>query len=282
MTNFKPKVFTDIDWNTLRSNALAQKGWQEKSPADWDKKACSFSSRNKSTEYVDLILSHLPLRSSFTVLDIGSGPGTLALPLARKVKSVTAIDFSHGMLNVIDELACREKIDNIKTVQCAWEDDWQQKGLQPHDIAIASRSMGVKDLKTALGKINSYGSRYVFLTDRVGATPFEERAFAALGREFSPGPDYIYTINMLYSLGIHPNVTVLKLQQDVVYDSMAEAINSYTWMFHDITPLERISLEKYLAGKIIHSEGDRLTIRRDSPPQWALISWEKTAEENFK
>jgi hypothetical protein len=63
---------------------------------------------------------------------------------------------------------------------------------------------------------------------------------------------------------------------------MAEAIKSYSWMFHDITPEEHLSLEKYLAGKIIHTEGDRLIIRRDSPPQWALIWWEKTAEKNFK
>lgn len=275
MTNFAPKTYADIDWAALRANALAQKGWQEKGPDEWDKKARSFAGRNKSAAYIDLVLAHMVLDSSFTVLDIGSGPGTLAIPLARKVQSVTAIDFSSVMLDTLEEIAREEAVENIRTVQCAWEDDWQEKGLQPHDIAIASRSMGVKDLPAALGKIDSYATRYVFLTDRVGSTPFEEGAFTALGRPFFPGPDYIYTLNTLYTMGIHPNVTILKLERDVPYPSMVDAMKSYSWMFGDITKTETLALERYLAGKIIHAEGEKVTIRRDSPPRWALIWWAK-------
>ncbi|MGB3209916.1 MAG: methyltransferase domain-containing protein [Desulforhopalus sp.] len=281
MTNAKLQLYADIDWATLRTNALSKKGWLEKSPADWDQKARSFSNRNKSTAYVDLFLSHLPLEKSLTVLDIGSGPGTLAIPLASKVQSVTAIDFSRGMLDTLEEIAKEEKICNIHTVQCAWEDDWQEKGVRPHDVAIASRSMGVKDLKSALCKLDRYGTRYVFLTDRIGSTPFEEGAFKALGRSFSPGPDYIYTLNTLYTLGIYANVTILKLERDIEYGSMAEAIKSYSWMFHDITHEENLALEKYITGKIIHTEHNRLTVRRDSLPQWALIWWKKDTKENF-
>jgi SAM-dependent methyltransferase len=281
MSNTTPGIYADIDWETLRANALAKKGWQNKGPAEWDQKARSFANRNKSTAYIDLVLSHLPLEASFTVLDIGSGPGTLAIPMAQRVMSVTAIDFSRGMLDTLEEIAREENINNIQTVQCAWEDDWHEKGLLPHDIAIASRSMGVKDLTTALNKINHYGTKYIFLTDRIGSTPFEEGAFEAIGRSFSPGPDYIYTLNTLYSLGIYPNVTILKLEQDIEYASMDEAIKSYSWMFHDITHEENLALEKYITGKIIHSKSNRLTIRRDSPPQWALIWWEKAAEKNF-
>jgi SAM-dependent methyltransferase len=275
MTNFTPKIYTDIDWTTLRANALAQKGWQEKGPGEWDKKARSFAGRNKSATYIDLVLAHMVLDSSFTVLDIGSGPGTLAIPLAKRVQSVTAIDFSSAMLDTLKEIAGEEEVENICTVQCAWEDDWQEKGLQPHDIAIASRSMGVKDLPAALGKIDSYATKYVFLTDRVGSTPFEEGAFTALGRSFSPGPDYIYTLNTLYTMGIYPNVTILKLERDVPYPSMADAMKSYSWMFGDITEAETLALERYLKGKIIHAAGEQITIRRDSPPRWALIWWAK-------
>ena len=282
MTDSAPEIYADINWTRLRANALTKKGWQKKSPTDWDQKAQSFSSRNKDSTYIDLVLSHLPLEASFTVLDIGSGPGTLAVPLASKVKSVTAIDFSQGMLDILEEIARNEKIDNIHTARCAWEDNWEDKGLLPHDIAIASRSMGVMDLTSALCKIDKYGTRYVFLTDRVGSTPFDEAAFEAVGRPFSPGPDYIYTLNILYTLGIHPNVTILKLERDVEYASMDEAVKSYSWMFHDITREEHLSLVRYLSGKIIPSKNNRLTIRRDSPPQWALIWWEKATEKHTK
>lgn len=275
MADSVPQVYADIDWTSLRANALARKGWQDKGSAEWDQKAKSFAGRNKSAAYVDIVLSHMPLEPSFTVLDIGSGPGTLAIPMAKKVQSVTAIDFSREMLNTLNEIAREEEIGNIQTVQCAWEDDWQLKGLQPHDVAVASRSMGVKDLEAALYKIDRYGTRYVFLTDRIGSTPFDEGAFKAIGRPFFPGPDYIYTLNILYTMGIYPNVSILKLEQVTEYASLTEAINSYSWMFHGITPQENKALEKYLTEKIIHSQNGRVTVRRDSPPQWALIWWKK-------
>ncbi len=275
MKKSTPKVYADIDWAALRANAMAKKGWQKKGPDEWDKKARSFAGRNKSGAYVDLVLAHLPLKPTYTVLDIGSGPGTLAIPMARKVRSVTAIDFSRGMLDTLAEIAREENIDNIHTLQCAWEDDWQKKGLKPHDIAIASRSMGVKDLVAALEKINMYAGRYVFLTDRIGPTPFEVGAFTALGRTFAPGPDYIYTLNTLYSMGIYPNVRVLKLERDVEYASMADAVTGFSWMFHDISDEESLALERYIEGRIVCKEEGRLVVRRETVPQWALIWWEK-------
>lgn len=275
MTDFSPKTYADIDWIVLRDNAMKKKGRRNKDAKEWDGKARSFAGRNKSSLYADLFLSHLPLKPDMTVLDIGSGPGTLAIPIARKVKTVTAIDFSLTMLDTLKELAAVEQIGNIRRVHCAWEDDWQAKGIQPHDIAIASRAMGVHDLEAALKKINAHALQYVFLSDRIGVTPFEPGAFEALNRPFAAGPDYIYTLNILYTLGIYANVLVLKLEQDVTYGSMDEAINSYSWMFHDITPEELVVLEQYISGQIIGTDKDSLTIRRATPPQWALIWWQK-------
>ena len=276
MTNQKLKTYNDINWAQLRANALEAKGWKDKGPGEWDKKAESFAGRNKSATYIDLFLAQLPLDPTMSVLDIGSGPGTLALPIAKRVKNVSAIDFSRGMLDTLKKFALAENINNITCVQCAWEDDWSDKGLLPHDIAIASRSMGVKDLEPALDKINSFAKQYVFLSDRIGATPFDLGAFKALDRPFTLGPDYIYTLNTLYTMGIHPNVTVLELEPEVTYPSMDEAISSFSWMFHDITADELIALKQYIQSKIVSSGSHEITIRKDSPPRWALIWWKKS------
>lgn len=275
MADPKKHTFADIDWTGLRANAFEKKAWRNKGAKEWDAKANSFATRNKSSAYVDLFLALLPLETGMSVLDVGSGPGTLAIPIAGKVGSVTAIDFSSGMLQALNDLALNKKISNIKTVQCAWEDDWQAKGLHPHDIAIASRAMGVENLEAALKKIDSYATRYVFLSDRVGSTPFDIAAFAALGRPFIAGPDYIYTVNILYTLGIHPNISILTLEREMTFSSMEEAIRSYSWMFNDITTDETVALEDYLQGQIIKNESNQLTLRRESPPRWAVIWWQK-------
>ncbi len=269
------KTYTDINWAELRTHALAAKGWKDKGPEDWDKKAESFASRNKSTTYVDLFISHLPLTASMSVLDIGSGPGTLALPIAKRVKQVTAVDFSRGMLDTLINIADKENIHNVTPVQCAWEDNWKDKGLKPHDIAIASRSMGVKDLGQALKKINDHAKKYVYISDKIGTTPFDTGAFKALNRPFTSGPDYIYTLNTLYTMGIHANVTVIELEQDTVYHSMEEAIKSYSWMFHDISDDELDVLKHYIQAKTVQTSTLGITVRRDSPPRWALIWWKK-------
>lgn len=270
-----PKTYDDIDWTMLRANAMAQKGWKSKGPKEWDEKAQSFSARTRHHGYVELFLSHLPLNTGHTVLDIGSGPGTLALPVAAKVKSVTAIDFSEGMLQTLRKIAKENEIDNIDTIQCAWEDDWGAKGIQPHDIAIASRSMGVRDLQTALKKIDSFATEFVFISDRIGPTPFEAAAFAAVGRSFQPGPDYIYTLNMLYKLGIHPNVTVLEIDPLVHYSSLEKALDAFTWMFRDLQEDEIDKLEKYICTRIVKQDQTGITVKRETPVRWALIWWRK-------
>jgi len=269
-----PQTYRDIDWASLRANAMDRKGWKSKGPKEWDGKADSFSKRNQDSAYSSLFLSHLPLKSTSSVLDIGSGPGTLAIPISVRVKNVTAIDFSGGMLSTLDKVAADQQIHNISTIQCAWEDDWAARGIKPHDIAIASRSMGVRDLAAALHKINGYAKKFVFISDRIGDTPFEKSAFSALGRPFETGPDYIYTLNTLYTLGIHPNVTVLKLDRNNVYTSMADAIDSYSWMFRDITQEETILLEKYISSRIVGGSDGKIVVARDNPPRWALIWWE--------
>lgn len=268
-----PQSYSEIDWALLRSNALAEKGWKSKTSSDWDQKARSFAGRNTGAEYSDLFVSSLPLRPEYSVLDIGSGPGTLSLPISRKVASVTALDYSKGMLDTLESIAKQEEITNVKTCLCAWEDDWHDKGIVPHDIAIASRSIGVKDLHAALKKINSFGSKYVFLSDRIGSTPFDSGAFDAIGRPFQPGPDYIFTLNILYTLGIHPNIKVLRLAQENTFRDMDHAVEAYRWMFKDLTIKERSLLEQYLIKQTVAKDEGQVTIRRSSPPEWALIWW---------
>lgn len=270
-----PKTYNDIDWAALRAHAMALKGWKSKGPKEWDEKSQSFSDKNRHHDYVELFLSRLDVHGDYTVLDIGSGPGTLSLPIATKAKSVTAIDFSKGMLRNLQKNAEAKGLDNITTVHCAWEDDWAKEGILPHDIAIASRSMGVKDLERALKKIDSFATRYVYISDRIGPTPFEAAAFSAIGRSFQPGPDYIYTLNMLYKLGIYPNVTVLELDRHVHYSSFQKALDAFIWMFRDLTANELARLEDYVSSRIVAEDQNGITIERDTPVRWALIWWKK-------
>ena len=271
-----PKLtYNDLDWHSLWQNARAQKSWTAKSPADWDKKAASFADRNMMSPYAELILQRLPLNKEMSILDAGSGPGTLSIPLARQVRSVTALDYSRAMLDVLENLSQEQGLSNITTIHGSWEDDWKKLGIEQHDLCLASRSLSVDNLRAALRKLNSYARRYVFVADRITPTPFDPNAFRAIGRPFRSGPDYIYTINTLYSMGIHPCIDIITLETRVSFASMEAALDSYRWMFKDLTSQEEEKLQGYILHNSLTDEQGKITVKRSHPPRWALIWWKK-------
>ena len=275
MTHSSSFTYQDLDWMQLWRNDRNKRSWSSKGAADWDKKAPSFAERNNLSQYNSLFLSRLPLEPSYSVLDIGCGPGTLALPLARQAHSVTAIDYSEKMLEILQKCSVKEALDNITCIHCSWEDNWQDFNIEPADLVIASRSMNVDNLSMAIDKLNRYAKKYVFISDRIAPSPFDPDVFAAIGREFNSGPDYIYTLNLLYSKAIHPNVEILQLDKNQEFKDMDEALASYTWMIKEITQSELEKLKQFVHSRAVISEKNRVVITRRHPPRWALIWWKK-------
>ena len=272
-------TYADLDWDTLWRNARIQKSWSNKGAEEWDKRAPSFSARNQSSPFVSLVLSRLPLTPAMTVLDVGSGPGTLALPIAGQVEAVTAIDYSSGMLTALQDNANQAEITNIRCVHGSWEDDWSALGIEPHEIAIASRSMSVADLRGALRQLDRYATRTICIVDRISPTPFDPGAFQAIDRPFNPGPDYIYTLNMLYSMGIHPHIDILQLENTCRFASLDDAFRSYSWMFQDLSPLEESRLRLYLEDNSRNCDDGQICLERKISPQWAFIRWDKAHQQ---
>lgn len=268
-------TYEDINWLELWQNGRKQKSWDSKGAADWDKKACSFAQRHNQSPYVTLLLSRLPLEKSYSVLDIGCGPGTLALPLAHQVASVTALDYSAKMIELMITQAETQGLTNLHGIQCSWEDNWEKHGIEPADLVIASRSMNLDDLGMAIDKLARYARKYVFITDRIAPSPFDPEVFQAIGRDFNSGPDYIFTLNILYTKNIHPNVEILQLANSVTYKDMNEALESYKWMIKEMSTKELAKLTAFLESRIISNDGNGITIRRRYPPRWALIWWKK-------
>ncbi len=261
------------DWNLLYQQEQKKKNWQAKGPAHWDGKASSFAERTAKSGYAEEFLRRLPLDPSCTVLDMGSGPGTLSLPLAARCRHVTALDFSRTMLDILEQRAVKQGLHNISTRQLSWQDEWLAQGIIPHDIAIASRSLAVPDLGAALKKLNRSAHRLVCVADRVGSGPFDPAAFAAVGRTLDSGPDYIYTVNLLHQTGYLPKIDYIRLDEKPEYPSFAEVLSSCMWMFSDLNKDEEQKLAQYLRSVTRIREDGSVTVHSCHVPIWALISW---------
>ncbi|OGQ85922.1 MAG: SAM-dependent methyltransferase [Deltaproteobacteria bacterium RIFOXYD12_FULL_56_24] len=265
--------YHDIDWDEMWRQSRANKSWKKKKSCDWDRRAASFAERNLDSPFVAQFLAHLQIEPEWTVLDVGSGPGTLAIPISGQVRHVTALDYSAAMLAELNKGAQAAGRDNITTVQASWTDDWQALGLARHEVAIASRSLSVEDLRGALQKLNAWAGKAVYVVDRVGAGPFDPDLFAAIGRNFEPGPDYIFTLNILYTLGIHAKVDFLTLESSRTYPSREEALQSYRWMVDDLTSKEEERLTAYVDARLSRDNTGAWQLIRQTPPRWALIWW---------
>jgi ubiquinone/menaquinone biosynthesis C-methylase UbiE len=94
--------------------------WHMKTqPRDFDKEAAKWDEnpgRVKLSQDVGAaITQQVRLDRDMDVLDLGCGTGLLTLRLAPLVKSVTGVDTSQGMLDVLESKACRLGQANVHT-----------------------------------------------------------------------------------------------------------------------------------------------------------------------
>jgi len=84
--------------------------------ATWDAVAKGYAdeSRKHAVKYSERALSIAPLTGTERVLDIATGPGTLALLAAERAAKVVAIDFSAGMIAQLAELSQQHGLSNVE------------------------------------------------------------------------------------------------------------------------------------------------------------------------
>ncbi len=269
------KDINDIDWYEVIKNKKELLPKAVNNGSDfWNKRAPSFADHAGKTFYPDSFLKIMNPQSSWTVLDIGCGGGTLAIPLANKVKYITAVDFSEKMLEILGAEADRRGINNIETIKSSWEDNWSKYDIGTYDVALASRSLAVDDIRSAIIKLNNAARKRVIISTVVGDGPFDREMIEAVGRERSSNIDYIYFYNLLYQMGIFANISFIVEENDKSFESLEDACESYKWMFQEMTPDEEARLNKFLGEHLVEEKG-RFIMNYKKITRWAVIWWDK-------
>ena len=248
-------------------NATDFKG---KSNTDWDEKSKDMAVSVINSPYVNDFIARMKLSGDEVILDIGCGPGTLAVPLAKQVKQVIAIDFSRKMLDELEEYAAREGVANIKTYHLSWEDDWSI--LPAVDIAVASRSVEVKDIDMALSKMSSHARKACYLTYKAGGSFVDMEILDYIGKKIVAKPDFWYIPVLLYQHGYLPRIDYIETGRGSIRAGSAdEFVESLIWSVHDLNEGQQAKAREYYERFIAAQN------RQPKPFTWAFISWE-TAE----
>ncbi|MEA5114104.1 MAG: methyltransferase domain-containing protein [Geobacteraceae bacterium] len=245
-----------------------------RTPEFWDQRASSFAEHDKGSGYADAFMKIIAMEPDWNVLDVGSATGTLAIPLAKKAKSITALDFSGKMLELLRKRCDDSGVDNIRTVHGRWEDDWQSLGIIPHDVVIASRSMPLGSARTAIAKLNEYARRRVYAVVAAGNGPRDSRVYEAIGRDFNP-PSHYGEINlMLTQLGLCASNAFISYEDTSSYENHEEAFESLNRSIPDISTQEEEKLKSFLRQNLVLKDG-RWKLFPVREIRWAVIWWDK-------
>lgn len=269
-----------IAWNELWGHFHRQKRRDiPQGPRMWDKRAVEFTRAANKGDYIEQFIDILDPRPEWSLLDVGCAAGTLAVPLASRMRSITAVDPSTRMRELLGERCVAQGLTNVRILEGSWEADWDALGIGVHDVAVASRSLITEDLEAAVRKLSSRASKRVIMSALVDEGPHDRRIIEAAGRPFDGGADYIVVYNVLRQMGIHANVGFTHTREDRTFADVDEALKALGWMVPDMTGEEAARLRTHLQATLVPAEtGGRLKLPYPRHTRWAVMWWDKDLE----
>jgi len=256
-----------IDFTEMYKKHKEQSDYKNKNSQDWDNKSKEMASKMQNSTYVDQFISKMQLSTTDTVLDIGCGPGTLAIPLAKKTKHVIAIDFSKKMLDELESFAKKNDIQNITTYHLTWDDDWSV--IPKVDIAVASRSSEVDDIQKALLKMSNIAKQKCYLTYKVGGSFVDTKILNFIDKKIITKPDFWYLPLILYDAGYISSVDYLPGKSGSLrYTDENHFVNSLIWSLGSLNK-EQIEKAKEYYRRFLEKN-----IKEPKETLWAFISWD--------
>jgi ubiquinone/menaquinone biosynthesis C-methylase UbiE len=213
------------------------------------------------------------LDSCRTALDVGAGCGALAVPLARRLCSVTALEPSPAMAGELRRWAVEAGLDNIAVVEAAWG----EVGVRAHDLVLCAHVGNLLRADSAfLREVGRVARRLVVLvrdiTSAQGGDKFFYRELypILLGRPYATHGGADDTVAVLRSLGVHPAVTEIEYRSDQPFTDLAEACDFWMAYLGLSDPSARAYLAEFLRERLVRRDGGWIAPFRKTA---AVITW---------
>jgi len=209
---------------------------------------------NGNVERVNDQLARLNFPSGSSVLDIGAGPGTLAVPLTARGCTVTVVEPAAPMRKAMEEYKKIKGVDaDISVIPKSWEDltpDEIEQFDNQFDYVVSSFAMSVPDLKDTLLKMNRVCKKEVHIFWFLVPPPWDKAAEALWkqlhGEEYYGRPLANLIWNSLYELGIYANLEILLLKDVHYYETFEEAAAEYVDRLSAVEEKQIRIVENYL------------------------------------
>jgi SAM-dependent methyltransferase len=176
--------------NESNFGATSRLFWESKAfeyPLPFEEKLLS-----RTLPVINLISEKGILIEGAKVLEIGCGTGAFALPLAQQKASVTALDISDNMLNILAGEAKRLHLDSVRPIRYSWKEiDVRETCMEgAFDIALSSFSSAIEAEEDIL-KMERCSTQWCLYiaSGKVRRTTLCEKILRAFDAPLNPNPD---------------------------------------------------------------------------------------------
>jgi SAM-dependent methyltransferase len=193
----------------------------------WDRRAERFRSIGLRLAEDDLglrLLRRLTDRES-TVLDVGAGTGRYARAIAPHVRHVVAVEPNAALVEHLRADAASDGLTNVEVVVARWED----VAVEPADVVLCSHVLYPHpEVEAFIRKLDAHARRTCLIL--ATANWSEPALLLDLWQRFHGEPrcgqpDARHVFNVLYELGIVPNVEVASARTSMwTVSSLEEAV----------------------------------------------------------
>jgi len=227
---------------------------------------------------LDALRAHA--RPGDTWLDIGAGAGRYALPLARKVRGVIAIDPSGSMLDGLRAAMSEHRIENIEVIEGRWPavldaDPALGRKLPADASLIAHVGYDVEAIGTFLDAMER-------ATRRECVAILMERSPASLAEPFWPpihGEDRIALpalpafVDLLRARGRQPHVKMVESRRRswASREELEPFVRRQTWVAPGTAKDRR--MQELLDGWLVRNHDGTVDLAIAEPLTVGLVSW---------
>ena len=199
------------------------------------------------------------LDRDFEVLEIGSGPGTLTIPLAKKVKKVAAIESSEMAVKYLKKNLKESRVENVEIMNRNWMEVEDREIKDRFDLAVCSHFLWqVRDLEKHLEKMENASRKYCAVIQPAGRDSMVKEMWTKItgeryNGEFDPDADY-FAYPILRQWGRLVNVRLMNYGIERNFEQEVRYIASFIGKYVEVDAHVKEIIEQYVSEKGLRKE----------------------------